>query len=448
MIPLADIVKAFENDRHVWVGFSGGADSTALLLRLVEALVQERLTAVHFHHGLRAAAADADAAWCQGFCEQRGLEFRLVHLDIPGTRQAGEGTEAAARRRRLEAWKTLVPAGDAVALGHHADDALEDFFLRSGRGSNASGLCGLRPRRQVEGVELVRPLLGCRRDELLAYLQKQGVDDWRHDATNQDVAHRRNAIRHRLLPLYREIFGTDAGLLQSLGILREEAEHLENEARVWAGKLTDEVQTLAAVPPALLPRTLRFWLRQTTGEDLVLNARDLFRLRDAMGREETEPPVKVLLSGGILLRFHRGRFRRVRELPPLLACEWHWRQTPELRLSTGASVSARVVDITPETDLRQRHEGFFDLEGIGEQLRLRPRHEGDAYAPLGRSTPEKLKRLFIEAEVPQEERQAIPVLTTADGRILWVPGVRRSNLAPAVPGRPALLVTYRPAPTA
>lgn len=439
----ADIAGHFDPGQQVWVGFSGGADSTALLLLLLEALGRARLTAVHFHHGLRGADADADAAWCEAFCRQRQIGFRLVRLNVPANRQAGEGTEAAARRCRLEAWKRLAAPGDAVALGHHADDQLEEFFLRLGRGSNASGLCGLRPWRQVEGVILVRPLLGCRKEELVGYLAEQGVADWRHDASNQDTALRRNAVRHRLLPLYREIFGTDAGLRQSLAVLQEEAEHLEGEATALASALDGQVQSLAAVPPALLPRVVRLWLRQAGGQDVVPNARDLARLRDAM-LQESATPVKVLLSGGIMVRFHRGQFRLIRDCPPLQACGWDWRQTPELGLSTGASFSARIVEVTAETDLSQRYEGFFDLEALPERLEIRQRQEGDAYAPLGRNTPEKLKRLFIEAGIPQEERQSVPVLATADGQILWVPGVRRSNVAPASPGRPALLVTYRP----
>ena len=147
---------------HYWVGFSGGADSTALLLILWAQGIRP-LTAVHFNHGLRENAADVDAEWCRNFCKTRDIPFLLHHLDIPGNRQPGEGIEAAARRCRLAAWAKLTKTDDAVVLGHQRDDAFEDLLLRLGRGANSSGLSPLRPERRVHELTFLRPLLQYRR---------------------------------------------------------------------------------------------------------------------------------------------------------------------------------------------------------------------------------------------------------------------------------------------
>ena len=127
------------------VGFSGGADSTALLLLLEEAF--PCIEAVHLNHGLRGDAAAADEDWCRNFCRERGIPYVSVALNVPAKRCLGEGIEAAGRRLRLAYWRDTTNSECAVALGHHADDCIEDLLLRATRGANSGGLTPMRPRR-------------------------------------------------------------------------------------------------------------------------------------------------------------------------------------------------------------------------------------------------------------------------------------------------------------
>ena len=214
--------------RPALVGFSGGVDSTALLLLLHAAQVP--VTAVHFHHGLRGADADADALWCEAFCAERRIPFLCRRLAVPRHRLRGESVETAARRLRLAGWEELSRerGGCPIFLAHHADDALEELLLRLMRGSNATGLTSLRPVRRLGRLTFLRPLLSCRKSELQRYVESCDVRDWRVDATNGENDCRRNAIRNRLLPLMREIAGTDEGLLQALESLRLDADCLES----------------------------------------------------------------------------------------------------------------------------------------------------------------------------------------------------------------------------
>ena len=223
-------------------GFSGGADSTALLLALRMAGVNA--TAVHFHHGLRGRDADADAEWCESFCFERGIPFALRYLDVPGNRRPRESEEQCGRRLRMECWRELTERrGDIpVYLAHHADDAMENLFLRIARGSGRDGLWGMEGRRVVEGVLLVRPFLSLRKAELEDWLRSQGVE-WRVDATNGMNTCRRNAVRNRLLPLWREIFGSDEGLFHTV-------EHLRNPVRPRAQER--EGRPVVSVPPETL----------------------------------------------------------------------------------------------------------------------------------------------------------------------------------------------------
>ncbi len=287
---------------RIFAGFSGGADSTALLLLLAEA-APGRVTAVHFQHGLRGAAAERDAVWCRKFCKERGLPFRLVRLAVVKSRRPGESLEEAARRCRLEKWRKIAGPGDAVALGHHADDRIEELLLRLARGANASGLTGLRPERVVAGVRFVRPLLGQRRAAVEAFLKGRGVRNWREDRSNADTAFRRNAIRHKWLPMIREDAGHDRGLLASLEALALDADFLEAEAARRLPETTG-LEAWRGLHPALLPRVLRLWLRRELGRDVVPVQAAVERLRGELARKPAGTRL-VPLGGGVTVGVSR-----------------------------------------------------------------------------------------------------------------------------------------------
>ena len=153
------------------VGFSGGADSTALLLMAAKGAAESgsEVIAVHFNHHLRGAESDREAADAEKFACKLGVKFRKIDLDIA----PGSNLEARARQARLEKWQELCAGCDdpLVLLGHHLDDNIENFFIRIGRGSNTSGLKGMEFFSEINGVKICRPLLIYTRDEIEEFLR-------------------------------------------------------------------------------------------------------------------------------------------------------------------------------------------------------------------------------------------------------------------------------------
>lgn len=440
--------RLLEGVRRVFAGFSGGADSTALLLAL-QRLGAPGLTAVHIHHGLRGAAADADAGWCRDFCAGRGIPFLCEHVSVPACRRPGEGVEEAARRCRLAVWRRLAgetaDSGAVVALGHHVDDALEDLLLRLARGANASGLTGLRAMRELDGVRVIRPLLGVRREELEAWLRSQGVAAWREDASNRDETFRRNAVRRRWLPLIRETVGHDRGLQASLAALERDADFLEREAAAEFIAVQNDASRLAAVHPALLPRVLRLWLRRETGADLVPAQAAVERLRRALAAAAPRA-VRIPLGGGRMLAWSPRTGLRLSatgacaELPERL---WHWRKQPvlevpeagvELRAETASPPRLTPAPIpTPQSKLQNSAECFAGA-ALPEVLTVRGWRPGDRIRPFGAAFTKKLQDLFVDAKVPRERRRLLAVVLAGED-VIWVPGVCRAEFGRVPPGK-------------
>ncbi len=237
----------------VVVGCSGGPDSLALLALAVDAGLEP--IAVYVDHGIREAGAHeaevvADAA------SRLGAGFDTRHVTV----ELGANLEARARSARYDALEDARAAhrATAVMVGHTADDQAETVLLNLLRGSGAAGLAGMPSRRG----HVVRPLLGVRRADLQEVCRKRALVPV-SDPSNQDLAFRRNWIRHEVLPLLEKIADRDLTpvLVRQADVLRSESELLDGLARsAWPGEAGAGARDLAALPLPLARRAVRCWL--------------------------------------------------------------------------------------------------------------------------------------------------------------------------------------------
>ena len=194
----ATMDQLIPSDTHLFVGVSGGADSMALLHILHR--LGASFTVGHLNHMIRDAEADADEAFVKKCCATLGIDCRTAQQDVPAWAKAkGISLEMAAREARHQFFQTLKPH-PVICLAHHADDQLETFFLRAARGTGPAGLGGMKLSQTVPPLQLLRPLLGIRRKELIQWLEKESLP-WREDASNADESIPRNRVRHQILPI-------------------------------------------------------------------------------------------------------------------------------------------------------------------------------------------------------------------------------------------------------
>lgn len=217
---------------------SGGPDSLTLLVLAVAAGCH--VTAVHVDHGLRAGGAE-EAARVGAVAAQVGAAFRAERVEVA----AGPNLEARARRAR---YAVLPPD---VLTGHTADDQAETVLLNLLRGASLDGLSGFRPER--------RPLRALRRHETVALCARVGLEPL-IDPTNTDPRHRRNRVRHELLPLLDDIAERDV-----VAVIARQADHLRADVELLdalAGAVDPtDARGLAEAPAPLAARAVRRWLR-------------------------------------------------------------------------------------------------------------------------------------------------------------------------------------------
>jgi tRNA(Ile)-lysidine synthase len=258
----------------VVVGLSGGADSVALLDALASLRRRRgfRVVAAHLDHALRSGSPE-DAAFCAELCRALDVPLRVGRADVRGraAREHG-GLEQAARRERYAFLRQVreEEGAFAIAVAHTRDDQAETLLLRLLRGAGATGLAAMRPRTR----DLLRPLLAVSRGEVLAHLRERGLA-WREDPSNTDLAHRRNRVRHELIPYLEERFNPAirASLARTASVLADEAAHVRGEAERLLGAISREEndalllgrRALAEAPTAVARAAIRQALVRTGG---------------------------------------------------------------------------------------------------------------------------------------------------------------------------------------
>jgi tRNA(Ile)-lysidine synthase len=421
--------RLFHPGQRIAVAVSGGADSVALLRRLL----QERevlglvLSVAHVHHGIRGTAADEDAALVASLAAAHNLPFHLQRADAPAAAATlHETLEEAARNLRYAFFRELIAGGsaDAVATAHTLDDQAETVLHKLLRGAWTEGLSGIHPVLAVEPGSILRPFLENTRTAIEAWLLDI-QQPWREDASNQDMAHTRNRIRRDLLPLLRTFNPRIAVQLARLASISADEEDY------WQGELS------RLLPPLLLPgRPTRGGGRSASThpeeETVAIEQLRLRELHPAVARRVVRAAARRLGARlnfdqtEQLLAMHDSRPGKF-ELPGGIMVE---RSLREIRLTRGSAPAVPGPSYAfpipgeiraPEYGLHLRGEPL--QEGLaGPDAVLRPWKAGDRVTLAHSRGPRKVAEVLDRLHVVGQPRKNWPVVEW-EGKIVWMRGV-------------------------
>lgn len=427
----------------VLVAFSGGPDSTALLLALRELteVLTLRLAAAHFNHRLRPTADEVQTR-CEQLARRLGLPFVAGGPD--GLDRRAANLEHRARWARYAFLRrTAREVGcQKIATGHTLDDQAETVLLRLLRGCGIRGLSGIQPVRR-DGV--IRPLIDVSRSEVVAFLERMALD-YDQDETNTHPRFVRNRVRAEVLPALEAL---NPKVRRSLARLAAAARwHSDAMATLLDEKLEQVVygheglpiSALRAYPRPLQLLLVRRWLEKVVPPEAhqpafeaTMNLAAVVQADSAPSHLSPERVAELLRNRGAF----RGRFRDAQSAGDRLPTNWGklaLRMDGPQELPGGFIVSVARKIVAGPGDLRAALSSAspwvavfpYDawVEDVG--LAFRPVQPGDRIDPLGMGGSKKLQDVFVDRKIPAVRRWGRPALVAGD-QILWVPGVIRSR---------------------
>ena len=186
----------------VILGFSGGADSSAILHYLSKRT--KNLLAVHINHMIRGEEALRDEFFCKTICQKQGVKFLSYRVDVPKlAKEKKQGVEETARQERYRIFGKLMqeyPEYKCVVTAHNANDNAETILFNLTRGSGTNGIAGIKPSLG----NIYRPLIYCTKADILEYCEKNEIS-YVTDSTNDDIDYTRNYIRHEIIPMLEKL---------------------------------------------------------------------------------------------------------------------------------------------------------------------------------------------------------------------------------------------------
>ena len=422
-----------ESDR-VLVGFSGGADSLALLSAL-HAKLGENVCAFHVNHMLRGKEADADEEFCKSFCEKMGISFNSERIDVAAlSRALHSGVEETAREARYAALlrESERVGASKIALAHTASDNAETVIFNLVRGTALAGLRGIPPKRAHMSAEIIRPLILCTREEIEGYCKENKLK-YRTDSTNADVQYRRNFIRKKIIPLlcmlnpalHKRVGAMCEALRADEDFIKSEAYRFVNENYREESRGI-EAAKLRSLHKAVRTRVVAMMLSGDSSLEEKHFA-DIEKLLES-GREGA----KITLPGKMLAIIRNGALCFISEAKFAEESEkitFYKRVPPGVCNFGGMFATVLYPKGTEDEEIARAIAEFSESAVLSrkaelpastaEMLRVRNRESGDKYT-FGGMTRTLKKLLSGEGETAKKKR---PVFCDTNG-IFWFPTFR------------------------
>ena len=442
----------FDGARHCVCGVSGGADSISLLtvLSKYRNYLGVNIHVVHINHMIRGEAADADQGYVEKMCDLYGVDCSSYNIDVQTmASEQGLTVEEAGRLARYGAFddikKKHAQEGCVIAVAHNRNDVAETVLFNMARGTGMGGVKGIAPVK--DGI--VRPLLSCDRAEIEDYLRRHGIS-FCTDATNDEDDYTRNKIRHRIIPVMREINDQAVEHICSMAEMAADYERLVSgltEKFLQSQGIDISVETCGWTGTSNEGRSYSVDRDSLFGQDKLVQELAVRRLIGMVcgglkdiGRSHVQEVMKLYnadtgagidLPGGgrafvrygdIVFSAHNKNDNNS-QLDDASAVDIDIASDGVYELNSGRLL-VKIYDRPELLDLSKKEcTKYLDYDKIKKCLQLRTMKSGDYIVVNSEGARKKLNRLFTDAKIPADTRRDVP-LVTSGSEVVWAVGLR------------------------
>ena len=395
-------ITQYSHAKVIWVAYSGGCDSHALLHSLValRAELSAEIKAIHINHGLSPLANEWEQH-CRTICENLDVAYTAIKVDASSKNKS---PEEAARHARYAEWKKLLKKDEVIVLAHHQDDQAETVLLQLLRGSGVKGLAAMPAQQRFSQGLLARPMLGFLREEIVAYAAEQKLN-WIDDPSNFDTDFDRNFLRHDIVPLLETRWPALKKTLSRTAAHTAEADQLLSglAAQDWLTIKNDQqiqISLLTTLDEKRQRNVLRYWLA-TVCQVSLPDTVHLQRILDEVLTAADDATPEVIWRGGEVRRYQGMLYAQEKHIEQDNSKVLSWTELEKpMELGAGLLLSAKAAS----------GEGLSQAKLKHVDVTVRFRQGGESCRPTGRGNTQQLKKLFQEWQVPPWKRASIPLI--------------------------------------
>jgi len=404
---LSEFCREYASIQRIYLGYSGGADSTALLFLLHNYLPSSaELTAIHVNHGI-SQNADNWQKHCQKQCDELNVPLIIRSLNLD---KSMANLEQVARQSRLDIYSQLNDEKSVFVLGHHANDQAETLLMRLIRGAGLTGLSSIKAMSRIQDLRLWRPLIGVTKQSLIEFLIERKIS-WVEDESNRDVSYLRNFVRQKVIPLLAKkqnnlievLSQTTQNLAEAESVLQQYL--IADLPRFLDGKAVD-ISLLRKESPAKQALLIRSWLSFLQ----IINLPERQQIAQVINHVGQQTSYAEIACKGFCIILEKGRLF---VLPAIDLKPYHlpiFLGENELPSKLGTLTAYKSSDC-----MRVKCH-------LLSQLYVQQRPKPVSLKPLGRHHSRSLKKLYQELEVPRHLRDVYPVIML-DEEVVCIPGV-------------------------
>lgn len=399
---IKNFIKKHNLSGTIIVAFSGGYDSMCLLDILNK--LGEKIIAAHLNHNWRGEESLKEAENCKNFAKSRGIQYYSEILP-----DSIEKTETVAREARYDFFRRCAKKFNSkiVFTAHNFDDNAETVLYRIIRGTGTIGLQGITEKRDI----FYRPLLKTTRAEIEKYCKDNNLNP-NNDSSNSDTKYKRNFIRHKIIPLLKEINPNVTDALNSLSEIAYEDNNLINTYLPTNLIQASEIEQKRLIYKILNEYNLDY------DREKIENIQKFIQ-----ENKNSKSGKKISLADNLWLYVNNQKAEIITKTE---------KNTVEINISKCGkykfedyifSIEKYNEEIT-EFPNDTEYKAYISTDEIN--FTLRHRKDGDKIQPLGSKGSQKLKKYLNEKKIPQHEKDKL-IFLCKDNEILWAAGIGLSE---------------------
>ena len=414
-------IKGLEiSNKEVIAAISGGPDSMLLLDILINLRdkLNFKIIVAHVHHNLR-KESDYEAIMLEEFCKKNKVTFEMMKINkYPNNKFS----EEAARKIRYKFFDEIVKKynTDILFTAHHGDDLIEGILMRITRGSTLKGYAGIEMISTHRGYKIARPLLYLTKADILEILNKKNIK-FAVDMSNEKDDYTRNRFRKYILPeLKKENPQVHYKFLKfSQKILLADS-YIQKETDSCYRKIVKDkkikINSFNSLDEIIRIYLLEKYLREIYGDDVSnITAKHLDIIMDNLIKNGS---IKFHLPLNKIGIIEYNEFKVVDNEEP---------KYYEYTFYDKIEFNGKRIVVDNTTNLTTNYVIHLNSNEIELPFHVRCKKPGDRMYVKNMNGSRKVSDIFTDIKMPKEIRDTYPIVTDSTGKIIWIPGVKKSN---------------------